>query len=211
MVSKFNSMNKVLYSGLILFFLISMPGLIAQEEFFGKCNGLSLLYSNINPNRNNNIATYGMSYFWKAGIGVSAGTGYSEGSFIPMASIIFLARPEGKLQILRPFAGFSYANLFGKHLFDLQTGILANFFMNSQFPLSLDAAISIQFGESSIPMAGIGYTQAFMAQERVYPVVNVSYTGGFLGPGFRNEEFIGYPAFGVGFNVKIGKSEEKAD
>lgn len=157
-----------------------------QEEFFGNHAGISPYYIQAFAH---NAYGYGASVYLKKGIAFGIGIEQVETLSIPTLSFIYFTKPDNYMNGVRLAFGPSFSYVDPYNIIGINFGILRVFFPLSNFPFSpnLSASCNIQFtkngfghqtfGTSSsepVFVAGCGFTQAFFARHKVYPVVNIS-------------------------------------
>ena len=157
-----------------------------QEEFFGSHAGISPYYQ---QGFDQNTYGYGVSAYLKKGISFGLGIVQVETLSVPTLSMIYFTRPDNNMNGVRLAFGPSYSYMDPYNILGINFGIMRVFFPESNFPFSPNIAMSFnipftkngfnhQFSESSIAepvfVVSCGFSQAFFATHRVYPIINIS-------------------------------------
>jgi hypothetical protein len=210
-------MKRLTYSLLLSLFLYPSVYIYGQEEFFGNQNGLSLSYLNglslSYPEGLNFLASaVGFSTYIKSGIVIGMGLEKVDDEIFPLANIIIY--PDlGTSQIhLKSCFGVSYAFAKNHHLVGLNMGLIKCFFPESDFPFSINGSFSAQTGFANnkeiglniIPVIGFGFTQAFFAHHKLYPLIGFSKT-------YELDTKSNLFSVIIGINMKLGSTQRKTN
>jgi hypothetical protein len=191
----------------IILFFQSNKG-YSQEEFFGNHAGLSPFYQR---GLNQNTFGYGASAYLKKGIALGIGIEQIETQSISTLSMIFFTRIDKNRNGVRFAFGPSYSYMDPYNIIGFNFGILRVFFPESNFPFSpnLSTSFSIPFTKNGFSnqnsrtsffepvfVVGCGFTQAFFAKQKVYPIINIS-------TGYNMHNNINLLSGAVGLNIKL--------
>lgn len=181
----------------IIYFFITFLALQlnAQEQFFGNHSGFSAGYLH-GFNKDNNKADAGaINFFHKNGL--SLGIGYSnlktyygyediyhwkrdiEVKDIYMASVQYFINSSEESNYPNAVIGASYSYTDIYYALGFNFGLLKVLFKECNFPFSLDFNTAIKLIPDDIlenfyVAIGIGYTQAFFAKNKIFPVGGMS-------------------------------------
>ena len=199
-----------------LLLLICINQVKAQQEFFGKTNGLTL--SGGTGFNNKNLA--GVDLYLKDNLILSGSLANYMGVTLWGAGVNFLVTGANEDSSTKGIVGLSYTsapNLIT--IYGVNAGILQMVCKESNFPLSLSAIANISLSglKAVSPYTDnsqritinpiISYTQAFFAHEQVYPVLGVSYQM-ILDPDNNPDNENPLFVF-VGLNIKLEKTKNK--
>jgi hypothetical protein len=182
----------------------------AQQEFFGKTNGLTLSGSS---NFNYGIIP-SVDFYFKDNLIISGSLANYMGVTLWGAGVNFLVNGGYEDSSTKGVVGLSYvsaSNLI--NLIGMNLGIVQLIFKESNFPLSLSAIANFSLNNTILSTPSLdnrqsinftpafGYTQAFFAHNPVYPVLGVSYHVILDSSNYPNSEG---PLFvHIGVNIKL--------
>ncbi len=164
----------------ILFFLLSF-NIYAQEEFFMDSSGVSLGYvKGLYPTSINPYGA-GFSVVVERFVGEINLTKVDNNITSRSIGISYIIKSE-HYSYPRAKIGFFYTNIDNLDIFGLNMGVIKTFFPNRKFPFSMSAYYTIysalpsqkekEFSFSNLMI--LGYTQAFFANNIVYPFISTS-------------------------------------
>ena len=164
----------------ILFLGMLINTAYCQEEFFGNHNGMSLGYL---QGLNKSAHAEAVSIYFKRGI--IFGFAYEHVSAIeyPTLALQFCPMWNDVSTTLKTTFGFSLTGLPETNVLGMNIGLVKRILIQSNFPGAVNLSISPQVSldremlmDNIIMVFGGGYTQAFFAKNRIYPVLALSYS-----------------------------------
>ena len=170
-------MKKILLLFLILISLISS----AQEEFFGKHNGLSIGYGQ-SLNEQTKFQSVALGVFFNQSISFGAGLGqFNDRTNLTIGLAYFTGkrRPENEV---KNYIGVTYSSIEEINIAGLTVGAYKVFLSETKFPFSLNMSFIAQmaFQESQwetnyrmVPLFSFVFRQAFFATNGIYPVAGI--------------------------------------
>ncbi len=190
------------YKLVMIMLCVGLLSTFAQEQFYGKQNGLSGSFSRGIMANDQRINASGLSFYSKTGLAIVAGINWNDRTNYPVASLSYFIKSSHEKKFASLSMGLTYAD--GKYA-DVYGANLTAFiylFKDTDSPGTFSGTYIIQSPYQSgkfddfYPGMNIGYTQAFSINERVYPVIGVSGTYEF-----DEESFMAIISFGVNFKI----------
>lgn len=188
---------------ILLFLIICLKPISAQQEFFREKNGLTLSGSS------NFISFYGgdVGFLFNKNIILSGSYTNSNTNFLDGMYGLSLNYFITDNKIYSPTKGIiglslngSFYNLFDDNILSANFGLLQVFLHKSNFPFSLALLTNFSFHDGLRFQPAIGYSQAFVSNRKVYPVVSVTYL--FPKSDYYNQ--IEYSLFfNLGMNIRL--------
>ncbi len=168
----------------IIVFLVLLGNTVtvyAQEEFFGNSSGFSFSYSNaLNTHENSG----GVSLYVKNKMIIGINFTSIDNKVYPIFTLLACPHWGDNPKQLKVGYGLTYAYVNDNHIIGLNLLMVQPFFAESKFPFSLQGSIVVLTAINRytnndfeiFPQIGIGYTQTFFANNRVYPLIGLSYS-----------------------------------
>lgn len=188
---------------ILLFLIICVKQISAQQEFFREKNGLTLSGSS------NFISFYGgdVDYLFNKNIILSGSYSNSNTNFLDGMYGLSLNYFITDHTIDSPTKGIVGLSLngpfddpFDDSILSANFGLLHVFLHKTYFPFSLALLTNFSFHDGLRFQPAIGYSQAFVSNKKVYPVVSVTY----VIPKSDSYNQIEYSLFfNVGINIRL--------
>jgi hypothetical protein len=194
---------------ILLISIFNSVVLFGQEEFFKDQGGLTL--SGLKSFHSQAMEA-GFGAYFKKGffIGLSGSLIKENDNFFSAATFGYLTDMDTVKISLKMYFGLSFGVINSYKFGAFNFGLIKCFFLDSNFPFSLNSALSVQkvmsfeLNEMSgiFSSISIGYTQAFFAKKEIYPVLGISKVFGL------NNTDIKDLYLNIGLNVRFGKNVE---
>lgn len=166
---------------ILLFVSVSI---YSQDGFFKNQYGMSFNYLqslNLHPH-----PLYGAAYgaFFKSGLTIGLGVQTINEEYLPVIGFGYNMYENDNTSNLIPGMGFSFGFSREYTIGSVSFGLLKLFYPNTGFPFELYGSFSFEvlIGKGNndsfdfLPVAGFGYTQAFFADKKLFPVMGIAGT-----------------------------------